>query len=71
MHVRDLTNEYPGLIRQRNWYGKNGMEHLLTTKTPKQPIPTFEQTIALLMKVSLAIRSTHALTISSSTPVFL
>jgi hypothetical protein len=56
LHARSwLTNEYPGLIRERNWYGKNGMENLLTIKKPKQSIPTFEQTIALLMKVSLVI----------------
>ncbi|KAG1783022.1 PLC-like phosphodiesterase [Suillus placidus] len=40
----------PGLIRERNWYGKDGMEHLLTVKQPQQCIPTFAQTIALLMK---------------------
>ena len=40
-----------GLIRERNWYGEDGMEHLRTVKKPEQAIPTFEQTIALLMKV--------------------
>ncbi|OJA19341.1 hypothetical protein AZE42_00409 [Rhizopogon vesiculosus] len=51
-HDPDLerTTGSKGLIRERNWYGKNGMESLLTIKKPKQSIPTFEQTIALLMK---------------------
>jgi len=53
--------EYPGLIRERKWHGENGMEHLLTIKTPKQSIPTFAQTIGLLMKVSLIISSPHLL----------
>ncbi|KAJ8586668.1 PLC-like phosphodiesterase [Rhizopogon salebrosus TDB-379] len=50
-HDPDLerTTGSKGLIRARNWYGKNGMEHLLTIKKPNQSIPTFAQTIALLM----------------------
>ncbi|KAG6810746.1 hypothetical protein H0H92_010490 [Tricholoma furcatifolium] len=40
----------PGLIRERNWYGENGMEHVRTAKEPKQPIPTFTQAIELLMR---------------------
>lgn len=40
-----------GNIRDRNWYGPDGMEHLRTTKEPKQAIPTFAETVALLMKV--------------------
>ncbi|KAG2042152.1 PLC-like phosphodiesterase [Suillus americanus] len=38
------------LIRERHWYGENGMENLRTVKQPQQCIPTFVQTIALLMK---------------------
>ena len=40
-----------GKIRERMWYGKDGMEHVRTVKEPKQSIPTFAGTIALLMKV--------------------
>jgi hypothetical protein len=43
-----------GLIRERNWYGIDGMEHIRTRKEPKQAIPTFIETINLLMKVSAA-----------------
>jgi phosphatidylglycerol phospholipase C len=41
-----------GLIRERNWHGTGGMEHIRTRKEPKQAIPTFIETINLLMKVS-------------------
>ena len=40
-----------GLIRERLWYGPGGMEHLRTTKKPEQSIPTFAETVTLLMKV--------------------
>jgi hypothetical protein len=33
------------------WVGEGGMEHVRTVKEPKQAIPTFEQTVALLMQV--------------------
>ncbi|KAG2156338.1 PLC-like phosphodiesterase [Suillus clintonianus] len=46
----ERTTGSEGLIRERHWYGKDGMEHLLTIKQPRQSIPTFAQTIALLMK---------------------
>jgi glycerophosphoryl diester phosphodiesterase len=51
-HDPDLkrTTGSKGLIRQRHWYGKDGIEHLRTIKQPPQGIPTFVQTIALLMK---------------------
>lgn len=39
-----------GLIREQSWYGENGMQHLRTVKTPKQSIPTFAETVTLLMK---------------------
>jgi len=41
-----------GLIRERAWYGKEGMEHVRTTKEPRQSIPTFTETVQLLMLVS-------------------
>ncbi|TFY81088.1 hypothetical protein EWM64_g2927 [Hericium alpestre] len=46
----ERTTDGKGLIRDNNWYGDGGMEHARTTKTPKQPIPTFAETVALLMK---------------------
>ncbi|KAH7887507.1 PLC-like phosphodiesterase [Phlebopus sp. FC_14] len=46
----ERTTGSKGLIRERNWYGKDGMEHLLTIKKPQQSIPTFAETVALLMK---------------------
>ncbi|KAK1220713.1 hypothetical protein PQX77_016539 [Marasmius sp. AFHP31] len=44
------TTDSSGHIKERNWYGEEGMEHVRTTKEPKQSIPTFAETIALLMK---------------------
>lgn len=46
----ERTTGCKGLIRERKWYGDDGMEHLLTIKEPRQSIPTFAETIALLMK---------------------
>ena len=40
-----------GSIKERVWYGNDGMEHVRTIKEPKQSIPTFIETIDLLMKV--------------------
>lgn len=45
------TNLAKGLIRERNWYGPDGMENARTKKEPKQSIPTFVETVELLMKV--------------------
>jgi len=44
------TTDAKGLIKERNWYGEDGLEHVRTIKEPKQGIPTFAETIALLMK---------------------
>jgi len=49
-HALDRTTDSKGLIRERAWHGDDGMQHLRTKKEPKQPIPTFAETIALLMK---------------------
>jgi len=46
----ERTTDSKGLIREREWYGTNGMEHARTIKEPKQPIPTFKGTLDLLMK---------------------
>ena len=40
-----------GLIRELQWHGEKGMEHLRTVKQPAQAIPTFSETVSLLMKV--------------------
>jgi hypothetical protein len=40
-----------GQIKERAWYGDDGMQHVRTIKEPIQSIPTFAETIALLMKV--------------------
>ena len=39
------------------WHGEDGMEHIRTLKEPRQAIPTFAQTIELLMRVSDAPNS--------------
>ncbi|KAF5371344.1 hypothetical protein D9758_004181 [Tetrapyrgos nigripes] len=40
----------PCQIKEKNWYGPDGMENVRTTKEPKQAIPTFAETVSLLMK---------------------
>ncbi|EKM79843.1 hypothetical protein AGABI1DRAFT_127527 [Agaricus bisporus var. burnettii JB137-S8] len=51
-HDPDLsrTTSSTGWIKERNWYGENGMEQVRTVKEPKQAIPTFSETIELLMR---------------------
>ncbi|KAJ3987643.1 PLC-like phosphodiesterase [Lentinula detonsa] len=51
-HDPDLsrTTDSTGAIKDRTWYGENGMEHVRTVKEPKQAIPTFAETITLLMQ---------------------
>ncbi|KAK7470131.1 hypothetical protein VKT23_001571 [Stygiomarasmius scandens] len=51
-HDPDLsrTTDSAGKIKERNWYGEDGMEHVRTNKEPKQAIPTFAETVALLME---------------------
>ncbi|KAJ7246606.1 PLC-like phosphodiesterase [Mycena haematopus] len=44
------TTNSTGQIRERNWYGAEGMQHVRTKKVPEQPIPTFAESIALLMR---------------------
>jgi len=44
------TTDFAGQIKERNWFGKDGMQHVRTRKEPRQPIPTFAETIELLMK---------------------
>ncbi|KAF5321274.1 hypothetical protein D9619_000550 [Psilocybe cf. subviscida] len=38
------TTDSTGNIKERNWYGEDGMEHVRTVKEPKQAIPTFAET---------------------------
>ncbi|KAJ7771079.1 PLC-like phosphodiesterase [Mycena maculata] len=51
-HDPDLkrTTNSQGQIRERQWYGEDGIEHVRTIKEPHQSIPTFDETIALLMR---------------------
>jgi len=44
------TTDSTGYIKERTWHGHDGMEHVRTVKEPKQPIPTFIETLELLMK---------------------
>ncbi|KAI0080847.1 PLC-like phosphodiesterase [Panus rudis PR-1116 ss-1] len=46
----DRTTNGSGFIREQKWYGASGMEQLRTVKQPAQSIPTFAETVALLMK---------------------
>jgi len=46
----ERTTDSKGLIRERTWYGSDGMVHVRTIKEPKQAIPTFTETLDLLMK---------------------
>ncbi|KAJ7167693.1 PLC-like phosphodiesterase [Mycena filopes] len=50
-HDPDLkrTTNSQGQIREREWHGADGMEHVRTAKEPHQSIPTFAETISLLM----------------------
>lgn len=43
-----------GRIKDQFWYGEDGMQHVRTKKEPKQAIPTFAETVELLMKVCCA-----------------
>ncbi|KAJ7596457.1 PLC-like phosphodiesterase [Mycena floridula] len=44
------TTDFQGFIKDCDWYGPDGMEHARTKKEPKQSIPTFVETVELLMK---------------------
>ncbi|KAH9482332.1 Phosphatidylglycerol phospholipase C [Psilocybe cubensis] len=46
----ERTTDSKGQIKERTWYGENGMQHVRTVKEPKQAIPTFAETVELLMK---------------------
>ncbi|KAF8204669.1 PLC-like phosphodiesterase [Pholiota molesta] len=45
-----VTDSQVRHIKDQNWYGDNGMQHVRTKKSPKQAIPTFAQTVELLMR---------------------
>jgi hypothetical protein len=59
---------YTGLIRERNWNGTDGMADLRTIKEPKQAIPTFTETLDLLMKVRAALRTSSFRLLDNVTP---
>ncbi|TBU33039.1 PLC-like phosphodiesterase [Dichomitus squalens] len=46
----DRTTDGHGKIKEQNWYGFKGMQYLRTLKEPQQSIPTFAETVELLMK---------------------
>lgn len=46
----ERTTDSTGQIKERAWYGEEGMQHIRTRKKPKQAIPTFVETVALLMR---------------------
>lgn len=46
----ERTTDGKGTIREQNWFGEEGIEHVRTLKEPRQAIPTFAQTIELLMR---------------------
>lgn len=39
------------IIRTSNWHGEQGIHQARTIKAPRQSIPTFVETVELLMKV--------------------
>jgi len=45
----ERTTDSKGFIKDRVWYGPDGMEHVRTLKAPRQSIPTFIETLDLLM----------------------
>ncbi|KIY66698.1 PLC-like phosphodiesterase [Cylindrobasidium torrendii FP15055 ss-10] len=51
-HDPDLrrTTDSSGKIKERDWFGVDGMEHVRTVKEPVQAIPTFAETVMLLMQ---------------------
>ncbi|KAG8865148.1 hypothetical protein FRB96_000037 [Tulasnella sp. 330] len=46
----ERTTGMKAVIRDSKWNGEDGIHRARTIKTPKQPIPTFVQTVELLMK---------------------
>jgi len=44
------TTNAEGLINEQNWYGVDGIQHVKTLKEPHQSIPTYVDTLNLLMK---------------------
>ncbi|KJA29766.1 hypothetical protein HYPSUDRAFT_60618 [Hypholoma sublateritium FD-334 SS-4] len=46
----DRVTDSAGKIRDKMWHGADGMQHVRTKKEPKQTIPTFAQTVELLMR---------------------
>jgi len=51
-HDPDLarTTGSQGLIRETNWFGPEGMEHLKTLREPKQSMPRFSDMLTLISK---------------------
>jgi hypothetical protein len=62
--MNNAEHQGPGYIKERVWYGQDGLEHVRTVKEPKQPIPTFVETLKLLMKVRHIVSASRLLTLS-------
>lgn len=48
----ERTTNMKAVIRKSYWHGENGIHQARTRKSPVQAIPTFAQSVELLMKVS-------------------
>ncbi|KAG8898916.1 hypothetical protein FRB99_007065 [Tulasnella sp. 403] len=48
----ERTTGMKAIIRECNWHGEDGIHQARTLKAPRQAIPTFVETVDLLMKVS-------------------
>jgi hypothetical protein len=65
-----LTKLFTGQIKEKVWYGEKGMQHVRTKKEPKQSIPTFVETIDLLMKVRCTVTAYPGAGITFSSPTY-
>lgn len=48
-----------GVVADHYWYGQSGLEHVRTTQDPQQPLATFSELVALLVKVRYNLRPEH------------
>lgn len=53
----ERTTDTKAIIRESHWHGDNGIHKARTVKSPRQAIPTFKETVALLMKVGFGVGS--------------
>jgi hypothetical protein len=55
----ERTTGMKAIIRESNWHGDDGINKARTLKTPHLPIPTFAETVDLLMKVRSCYLFSH------------